>query len=280
MDISFNNVTYKENIGTPLELTHLKNFSCKINSGEITTFLGDSLSGIKVIGNLINAIDFPYIGTIKIGKFQNDGKKIKNVNTLRMNVGHVKKNPNDMLFNKTVRGELSFGLTYFKYKLNKTVIRCREALKLVGLTEDYLDRKINSLSLTEKKKIALASILIFNPKVIILEEPTIGVSSKEKEELKKLIKLLKEKYKKTVIILTKDTDFAYAVAEKVHILYKGTLVSSGTRDLMNDETLLNTYGLKAPEIVKFISLAQKKNINLSYTNNILDLIKEVYRNAK
>ena len=106
------------------------------------------------------------------------------------------------------------------------------------------------------------------------------LTNEEKEELKKLIKLLKEKYKKTVIILTKDTDFAYAVAEKVHILYKGTLVSSGTRDLMNDETLLNTYGLKAPEIVKFISLAQKKNINLSYTNNILDLIKEVYRNAK
>ena len=80
MDIIFNNVTYKESPRTPLELTHLKNFSCKIKDGEITTFLGDSLSGKKVIGSLINAVIFPYIGTITIGKFKNDGKKIKNVN--------------------------------------------------------------------------------------------------------------------------------------------------------------------------------------------------------
>lgn len=280
MDIIFNNVTYKENVSTPLEMVYLKNFSCKINKGEITTFLGDSLSGIKVIGNLINAVDFPYSGTIKIGKFINDGKKIRNVNTLRMTIGHVKMNPDDMLFNKTVKSELSFGLTYFKYKLNKKDIRCTEALKLVGLTEDYLDKKISSLSLTEKRKVTLASILIFNPKVIILEEPTFACSTKEKEELKKLIKILKEKYKKTIIILTKDTDFAYTISERVHILYKGTLVSSGLKDLMNDETLLNTYGLKAPEIVRFINAARNKKIELKYTNNILDLIKEVYRNAK
>lgn len=280
MDISFNNVTYKENRGTPLEMTYLKNFSCKINKSEITTLLGDSLSGIKVIGNLINAVDFPYLGTIKIGKYINDGKKIKNVNALRMNIGHVKMNPDEMLFNKTVKQELTFGLTYFKYKLNKKDIRCTEALKLVNLGEEYLDKKINTLTLTEKKKISLAAILIFNPKVIILEEPTIGISTKDKEELKKLIKTLKEKYKKTIIILTKDTDFAYKITERVHILYKGTLVSSGTKEIMNDETLLKTYGLKAPEIVKFVNAAKKKKIDLKYTDNILDLIKEVYRNAK
>lgn len=280
MDISFNNVTYKENPRTPLEMTYLKNFTCVIKDGEITSFIGDSLSGKNVIGELINAVVFPYSGTVKIGKFINDGKKIKNVNALRMNIGHVKMNPDDMLFNKTVKEELEFGLTYFKYKLNKKDIRCTDALKLVGLTEDYLDKKITSLSLKEKKKVSLASVLIFNPKVIILEEPTLGISSKDKDELKKLIKLLKEKYKKTVILLTKDTDFAYSVTERTLLLYKGTLVSSGTKDLMTDETLLNTYGLKAPEIVKFISAAKKKNIDLNYTNNILDLIKEVYRNAK
>ncbi len=280
MDIIFNNVTYKESPRTPLELTHLKNFSCKIKDGEITTFLGDSLSGKKVIGSLINAVIFPYIGTITIGKFKNDGKKIKNVNNLRMNIGHVKMNPDDMLFNKTVKQELLFGLTYFKYKLSKKDIRCNEALKLVGLTDDYLERKISTLSLTEKKKVAFASVLIFNPKVIILEEPTLGASSKEKEELKKLIKILKEKYKKTIILLTKDTDFAYTITERVHILYKGSLVSSGNKDLMTDEILLNTYNLKAPEIVRFINAAKNKKIDLNYTDNILDLIKEVYRNAK
>jgi len=280
MDITFNNVTYKENPKTPLELTHLKNFSCVIKKGEITTFLGDSWSGKSVIGDLINAVAFPYYGNVKIGKFINDGKKIRNINTLRMNIGHVHLDPNEMLFNKYVKQELEFGLNYFKYKLNKKDIRCVEALKLVGLTEDYLNKKISSLSLTEKKKVSLASILIFNPKVIILEEPCIATTQIEKEELRKLIKLLKEKYKKTIILLTKDTDFAYQVTDKTYLLYKGTIVSSGTKDLMTDVNLLSTYNVKAPEIVKFINLARKKNPNINYTNNILDLIKEVYRNAK
>ena len=280
MDIIFNNVTYKENSKTPLEMTHLKNFSCVIKSGEITTFLGDSLSGISVIGELINAVRFPTTGTIKIGNFLNDGKRIRNINKLRMNIGYMPMNPSDILFNKDVKSELEFGLKYFKYKLNKKEIRCVDSLKLVDLPSDYLNKKIKDLSLTEKKKISLASILIFNPSVVILNEPTIGIGTKDKEELKKLIKLLKNKYKKTIIILTKDSDFAYSVTEKVHLLYKGSLVSSGTKHLMTEETLLNSYGIKPPEIVKFVSEAKKKNINLKDTNDILDLIKEVYRNAK
>ena len=197
-----------------------------------------------------------------------------------MNVGFVYTDPSAMLFNKTIKQELGFGLKYFKYKLDKKEIRILDALKLVDIPEYYLNKKITDLSLTEQKKIAISSVLIFNPNIIILDEPTIGLGTKEKENLKKLLILLKEKYNKTIILLTKDTDFAYKVTDKAHLLYRGSIVASGDKEIMTNEKLMDGYGLKLPEIVKFIKFANEKGIKLTLTDNILDLIKEVYRNAK
>lgn len=280
MEITFNNVTYKENVRTPLEKTYLKNFSYTFTSGKVYSIIGDSDSGKEKIGLLINAVNKPLIGTIKIGKYLNDGKYIKNINGLRMNVGYLKENPNEFLFNKIVKSELEFGLKYFKYKLNKKNIRISEALKLVGLNEEYLKRRIDSLNISEKKKVSLASILIFNPGVIILEEPSIFLNYRDNEKLIKLIKLLKDKYNKTIILISKDTNLSYKVSDEIILLNKGFIVYAGNKSILEDEKVLNNINVDVPEIVKFINISNKFDANLTYTSNILDLIKEVYRNAK
>lgn len=280
MEINFNNVTYKENVRTPLEKTYLKNFSYTFTSGKVYSIIGDSDSGKEKIGLLINAVNKPLIGTIKIGKYLNDGKYIKNINGLRMNVGYLKENPNEFLFNKIVKSELEFGLKYFKYKLNKKNIRISEALKLVGLNEEYLKRRIDSLNISEKKKVSLASILIFNPSVIILEEPSLFLNYRDNEKLIKLIKLLKDKYNKTIILISKDTNLSYKVSDEIILLNKGSMVYAGNKSILEDEKVLNNINVDVPEIVKFINISNKFDANLTYTSNILDLIKEVYRNAK
>lgn len=280
MEITFNNVTYKENVRTPLEKTYLKNFSYTFTSGKVYSIIGDSDSGKEKIGLLINAVNKPLIGTIKIGKYLNDGKYIKNINGLRMNVGYLKENPNEFLFNKIVKSELEFGLKYFKYKLNKKNIRISEALKLVGLNEEYLKRRIDSLNISEKKKVSLASILIFNPSVIIIEEPSIFLNYRDNEKLIKLIKLLKDKYNKTIILISKDTNLSYKVSDEIILLNKGAIVYAGNKSILEDEKVLNNINVDVPEIVKFINISNKFDANLTYTSNILDLIKEVYRNAK
>lgn len=280
MEITFNNVTYKENVRTPLEKTYLKNFSYTFTSGKVYSIIGDSDSGKEKIGLLINAVNKPLIGTIKIGKYLNDGKYIKNINGLRMNVGYLKENPNEFLFNKTVKSELEFGLKYFKYKLNKKNIRISEALKLVGLNEEYLKRRIDSLNISEKKKVSLASILIFNPSVIILEEPSMFLNYRDNEKLIKLIKLLKDKYNKTIILISKDTNLSYKVSDEIILLNKGSIVYAGNKSILEDEKVLNNINVDVPEIVKFINISNKFDAKLTYTSNILDLIKEVYRNAK
>lgn len=280
MEIVFNNVTYKENIKTPLEKTYLKNVSFMIEDNKITSIIGNTRSGVEVIGELIDIVKTPTNGTIRVYNYVNDGRRVKNINKLRMNIGYVKSNVDEMLFNETIKEELSFGLKYFKYKLNKQEIRVKDALKLVNLSEDYLDKKIIDLTLEEKRKVALASTLIFNPSLIILENITIGLGSKEKENLIKILKLLKEKYKKTIIIITKDTDFAYQVTDKVFVIDRGRVVLSGNKKALENDKMLTFYDLETPNIVKFINACNKKKKNITYTTNILDLIKEVYRNAK
>lgn len=280
MELEFVNVTYKENVRTPLEKTYINNFSYKFSEGKVYSIIGSTTSGKEKLPLLINAVNKPYTGIIKIGEFINDGKYIKNINKLRMNVGYIKENPNEFLFNKRVIDELNFGIKYFKYKLNKQSIRIQEALTLVGLTEDYLYKEVNSLSLNEKKRLSIASSLIFNPSIIVLEELIMFLTYKDKEKLIKLIHTLKTKYKKTIIIITKDTNLPYEVSDEVLLFGDGELVESGGKELLTQDKLINKIKCDIPEIVKFINVSNKMNANLTYTSNILDLIKEVYRNAK
>lgn len=280
MELEFVNVTYKENVRTPLEKTYINNFSYKFSEGKVYSIIGSTTSGKEKLPLLINAVNKPYAGIIKIGEFINDGKYIKNINKLRMNVGYIKENPNEFLFNKRVIDELNFGIKYFKYKLNKQSIRIQEALTLVGLTEDYLYKEVNSLSLNEKKRLSIASSLIFNPSIIVLEEPIMFLTYKDKEKLIKLIHTLKTKYKKTIIIITKDTNLPYEVSDEVLLFSASELVESGGKELLTQDKLISKIKCDIPEIVKFINVSNKMNANLTYTSNILDLIKEVYRNAK
>lgn len=278
MEIIFDNVTYAENINTLLEKTYLESVSFSIKENKVYALMGDSISGIEKIPELINAVRKPTKGKVVIGNFINNGKYIKNVNKLRFNVGFIKLDPDSMLFNKTVKKELSFAIKHFKYKLDKEHIRVDEALKLVGLNETYLNKKISELNINEKKKISIASTLIYNPSIIIFEEPTIFMSYNDILELKKLIRILKTRYNKTILIITKDASFGYEVADKFLIFNKGKLINSSEE--LQDEKILNNSNITVPEIIKFINIANKKDANLTYTNNILDLIKEVYRNAR
>ena len=182
-----------------------------------------------------------------------------------------------MLFNKTVKEELEFGLNYFKYKTDRKALRVQEALFMVGLNDSYIDKEITSLTLAEKKKVCLASVLIFNPKILILDEPTVGLNFKEKGELKRLILILKQKYNRTIIILSKDTTFVYDVCEYVYILNKSILVYSGKVDILTNSKMLETYGLKVPGIIKFIELSKAKGIELENYKDVQDLIKAIYR---
>lgn len=280
MEINFNNVSFIIDKGTPLEKTILKDVSFNIKDSGIYAFLGNSNSGKTACAELIDALIKPTKGNISIGSYLNSKKRIKNVNKLRFNVGYVFKNPYDMFFNKTVKKEISFGMKYFKYKYDKSKLRAIDALKLVGLDESYLKKKVDNLNLSEAKRVALASVLVFNPKIVILDEPTIGLTWKEKKELIRLLKLIRDKYNRIIIVLSKDTDFLYQFVDYVYIFDKASLVMQGGIGVFKEFELFEMLGLKIPDILRFKKVSNDiKNKKIGDHRDIKDLIKEVCRDV-
>ena len=278
MEIVFNKVSFVINKNTPLEKTILNDVSFSIMESGIYSFVGASNSGKTAIGDLISLISVPTKGSVKIGRYKNTGHG-KRINNLRLQIGYVFKNPYDMFFNDTVEKELSYAIDKFGYKKDSKEKRILESIKLVGLNELYLDRNPMELSLVDAKRVALACILIYNPKVIILDEITNGISSDDKSELIRLFRILKTKYRKTIILLSKDTSFCYQITDYVYLMSYTRLINSGKREILEDVEVLNNINLEPPKIVSFVNTYNKKGRELNYYNNIHDLIKGVYRDV-
>lgn len=279
MEIKFNNVSYVMNKRTPLEKIILTDTSFEINGEGIYSFIGASNSGKSAIGRLINALITPTKGSVNISKFINDGREIKNIDNLRFMVGYVNRNPYDMFFNSTVQDELEYSMKYYTFKTKYKPMRTIDALELVGLDESYLKLDPQILTLEDAKKLSLACALICNPKVLILDEYTNGVTYKEKKDLERLLRLLKNKYKKTIIFITKDTNFAYGVSDKVFIMNLTSIVKEGDKTLLCDEELMKECNLEVPKIASFINCCNKKGHEIYQYDNVHDLLKGVYRDV-
>lgn len=279
MEIKFNHVSYIINKNTPLEKTILNDIDFTIEEEGIYSFIGCSNSGKSAIGKLINALLTPSKGNVKIGRYTNDRLGINNIDKLRFCVGYVFKNPYEMFFNKTVKDELEYAMKYYTKMTKRTTMRILDALLLVGLDESYLNLNPQILTLVDAKKIALACALIINPKILILDEFTSGITSSDKNDLERLLRLLKNKYKKTIIFITKDTNFAYQISDKVYIMSLTKIIKVGEKTLLTDEELMKECNLEVPKIASFINYCNKKGHEITQYTNIHDLLKGVYRDV-
>lgn len=279
MEINFKKVSYRDSIKKNPILTSI---NLSLEPGIIHGIVGPSGSGKTTLIEMINALVIPTEGYITVDDFRIEkGHKIHNVNELRFNVGLVFQNPEEQFFQKTVRKEIEFGMRMFEYQLQNIDKRVKDALKMVGLNESFLERNPFELSNGEKRKVAIASVLAFNPKVLILDEPTVGLDDRGKKNLVKLLRMLKERYKKTIIIVSHDVDLLYELVDNVVVVHNGKILASGTnREVFRNVKFLNKNGIGVPKLVEFIHLvAAKKKVLLNNYDDINDLIKAIYRSV-
>ena len=145
-----------------------------------------------------------------------------------------------------------------------------------------MDKSPFELSSGEKESLALGIVLSLNPKLIIIDNPTSNLDSRNKEYLIKLLKKIKTRYNKTIILLTSDIEFAIKVTDNYLILKNGKIISLGIkRELLNNISKIKTSKVEIPKIINFINTVnKKKNINLELTFDIKELMKDIYRNVK
>jgi len=260
MGLKLNNVSYKEK---------LKDINYEFEEGKITSVLSSSGNGKTMLSYLISGIEKPTSGEI-INSYQ--GREI----------GYLFQNAEESFIFPTVCEELMFGLKKYNYKIDDITKRIEDSLKMVGLPKDYLTKSPFELSSGEKELLSLAVVLSLNPKLIVIDEPTIYLDNRRQEYLIKVLKKLKNNYHKTIIIFTDNVEFAFKVSDNYLLLKSGKLYDSGVnKDILISSDKIKKIGLELPKIIDFINIVKKKkNIDLEPTFDIKELMKDVYRNVK
>lgn len=176
---------------------------------------------------------------------------------------------------------------YMNYEIeNKNIVlkndlkKINDSLKIVGLNKLSLDRNINTLSESEKKLLQLAIALLSNPEVLIFEEPFNKLDLKNEKKLILLLRKIKEKYDKTIIFISSNSNLLYKYTDYL-IVYDDKLLREGkTSTILEDVEFLKRNSLSAPEIVEFTYLAKKKyNVKIDYHSDIRDIIKDIYKHV-
>ena len=148
---------------------------------------------------------------------------------------------------------------------------------MVGLDESYLSRSPFSLNNGEKRLVAIASVLISNPKLLIMDEPTIGLDNNSKKRLMKLLRKLKTRYSKTIIIVTHDVDMLYEIVDNVVVLNEGVVVKEGSKiDVFANVELLDNNNTPVPSVIRFEKMIyDKTGIDLGYLKDMNSLVRKI-----
>lgn len=154
-----------------------------------------------------------------------------------------------------------------------------DALKIVGLGVNKLNQDIGSFSSSEKKLALLALGLLRNTKVIMLEEPFRGLDYKQEKQLYRLLKKLQDKYNKTIILVSTNSEYLYQYTEYLFVMKNNKVIREGrSYDIYKDIKYLKDNKIHIPKINEIAYLAQKnKNVKIDFHRDVRDIIKDIYR---
>jgi len=165
-----------------------------------------------------------------------------NLPVIRAMVGLVFQNPDDQLFSPTVFEDVAFGPLHMGLPEEEVLARVDSALEAVRMST-YRDRLSHHLSVGEKKRIAIATVLSMDPKILILDEPTAGLDPRARRTL---INLLRE-LPITMLVSTHDMAMVKQLFPRTIVMDDGRIVADGkTMDILEDEKLLTEHGLEKP----------------------------------
>lgn len=260
----------------PIGVEALKGVSLTIRDGEFVAIMGSNGAGKTTLVKQFNGLLKPAKGEVLV-----DGVNTRKVSiaSLARKVGFVFQNPDNQLFCETAEEEIAFALKNFGFKEETVKSRVTWALNLLGLTQ-YRQTSPFMLSGGERKRLALASVLAWEPKVVVLDEPTIGQDFEQKERLRQFIVQLNAQGK-TVIIVTHDVEFVAECGPRVVLMAEGKIVADGNaKEILTDKELAFKASIVPPQITQiFLGLADfglpTDVINVHEAGKILfDILKE------
>lgn len=233
---------------TPFAYEALKGIDLTIDLNKTTAIIGHTGSGKSTLIQHFNGLLIPSAGQLTIlGQEIVAGMKKKSLKSLRQLVGLVFQFPEYQLFEESVEKDIAFGPKNFDIDQEEIKRRIQAVLPKVGLDESLLERSVFSLSGGQKRKVALAGILVLEPKVLILDEPTAGLDPLSTQEMMDLFSQLDM----SIIMVTHNMNHVFNYCDEVIVMQEGRLCYQGeVDDFFTQRKLIQDLELEAPDLIQ------------------------------
>ncbi|AMM54369.1 ATP-binding cassette domain-containing protein [Pyrococcus kukulkanii] len=259
----------------------LRDITLSIKDGEFIGIIGSSGSGkstfcLTLNGIIPHSIQGEFEGNVIV-----DGMNTRehSVAELSTKVGLVFQNPDSQIFNMTVLEEVAFALENLGIEREEMWRRIRWALKLVGLWNKREEFPPN-LSGGEKQRLAIASVLVMKPKVLVLDEPTSQLDPGGKRSVLSLVNLLNKEEKMTIVLVEHNPEFLLENADRIFVFEKGMVVMEGKpEEIFEDVEALERIGVRVPSRVKIGYELKKRGLSDKAVLKINEIRRILYESS-
>lgn len=236
----------------------IRGLNLSVKKGEKIALMGENGSGKSTLFKLLNGTLKPAKGEIII-----DGQPVKynkkGLRDVRKRVGIVFQDSDDQLFSADVRQDISFGLYNLGYDDKQVEEKVNRIIKYFHM-EEFSKKPVQFLSGGQKKRVAISDVVVMEPEIILLDEPSAGMDPENCNILDDIIRILGDKGI-TLIISTHDANKALKNADRVIVMNKGKITEDGLPEkVFTKDEILKDANLEKPFVVQMFQLLQEKNI--------------------
>lgn len=230
----------------------------------MTAIIGQTGSGKSTFVQHLNGLLVPTAGELEIlGRKILPGMKIRDLKELRRQVGLVFQFPEYQLFEETIAKDIAFGPKNFGVPEEDALEQVKRILPVVGLDETYLDRSPFDLSGGQKRRVAIAGILVLDPEVLVLDEPAAGLDPQGSREMMELFSDLNRKEGKTVLLVTHDMEHVLKYCDHVIVMDQGKVArEADVQEFFSHPEWLEAIGIDPPGIVRLQLKLKEKGMDL------------------
>lgn len=270
MSIILNHVTYTYKAAGAKQRAALRDVSLTIPDGQFIGLIGHTGSGKSTLIQHLNGLLLPTEGAVYF-----DGQDISERDFdrrgLRAQVGLVFQYPEHQLFEADVFSDVCFGPKNLGLTEKETQLRAYEALKQVGMDDEYFYQSPFDLSGGQKRRVAIAGVLAMKPRVLVLDEPTAGLDPYGRTEILGLVKELHVKSGITVILVSHSMEDVADYVERIIVMNRGTVAMDGTpKEVFSNSASLEEMGLAAPQVTRVMHALHAKGFAVDVSVTTLE----------
>lgn len=278
MSIIVDHVSHIYGEDTAMAVHALKDVSLVIPDGQFIGLIGHTGSGKSTLVQHLNGLMKATSGNIYFNGEDIDSNDF-NKKMLRSKVGLVFQYPEHQLFETDVFSDVCFGPKNLGLSQKEVQLRSYEALKLVGMEDEYFYQSPFDLSGGQKRRVAIAGVLAMKPDVLILDEPTAGLDPKGRDEILDQIAKLQKETGITVILVSHSMDDVAKYVDRIIVMNKGSVMyDDEPREVFRHYMELEQIGLAAPQVTYIMKNLQEQGIQVSDDVTTIEEAKEEIKN--